>query len=315
MDSDPTFLLRIADLTIALTSEDPALAVPPEGAMRQFLVREADPDEAEPDLRLQARWGKLEAVSSGEHLFDSGGLWRLVAANGSLRFSFTSPALGPLPYKMASVDRGFTAGEVWLHQPYFDRSVRGPRATRASRAHPLGQTVNPLEYPLDELLLIHLLAAGRGVQVHACGVVAPNGQGYLFVGQSGAGKTTMARLWQKAQAGTVLSDDRIILRKSNGTVWMYGTPWHGEAAMACADRAPLAGIYLLRHGHGMSNALVPQRRSQAITRLLASSFAPLYSRDALAFTLGFLDQVVRAVPCHELSFTPDERVVALVRGS
>src|SRR5881396_262017 len=139
MDSDPTFLLRIADLTIALTSEDPALAVPPEGAMRQFLVREADPDEAEPDLRLQARWGKLEAVSSGEHLFDSGGLWRLVAANGSLRFSFTSPALGPLPYKMASVDRGFTAGEVCLHQPYFDRSVRGPRATRPSRAHPPGQ--------------------------------------------------------------------------------------------------------------------------------------------------------------------------------
>ena len=303
MDSDPTFLLRIADLTIALTSEDPALAVPPEGAMRQFLVREADPDEAEPDLRLQARWGKLEAVSSGEHLFDSGGLWRLVAANGSLRFSFTSPALGPLPYKMASVDRGFTAGEVWLHQPYF----------------PSALPANPLEYPLDELLLIHLLAAGRGVEVHACGVVAPNGQGYLFVGQSGAGKTTMARLWQKAQAGggaggiMILSDDRIILRKSNGTVWMHGTPWHGEAAMACAARAPLAGIYLLRHG--ASNALVPQRRSQAITRLLASSFTPLYSRDALDFTLGFLDQVVRAVPCHELSFTPDERVVALVRGS
>ena len=85
-------LLRVANLTIALTSEDPMLAVPPEGAMRQFLVEDGDPD-----LRLQARWGKLEAVSGGEPLFDSGGLWRLVAANGSLRFSFTSPALGPLP--------------------------------------------------------------------------------------------------------------------------------------------------------------------------------------------------------------------------
>src|SRR5436309_140602 len=291
-------LLRVANLTIALTSEDPMLAVPPEGAMRQFLVQNGDPD-----LRLQARWGKLDAVSGGEPLFDSGGLWRLVAANGSLRFSFTSPALGPLPYKVANVDKGFTAGEVCLHRPYF----------------PPGQAANPLEYPLDELLMIYLLAAGRGVEVHACGVVAPNGQGYLFVGQSGAGKTTMARLWQKPQAGggaggiMILSDDRIILRKGNGTVWMYGTPWHGEAAMACADRAPLAGIYLLRHG--ASNALVPQRRSQAITRLLASSFTPLYSRDALDFTLGFLDQVVRAVPCHELSFTPDERVVALVRGS
>src|SRR3989449_4561742 len=293
-------LLRIADLTIALTCEDPRLAVPPEGAMRRFLV-----EDGEPDLRLQARWGELEAVSGGDHLFDSGGLWRLVEANGSLRFSFTSSALGPIPYKMASVDRGFTAGEVWLHQPYF----------------PSALPVNPLEYPLDELLLIHLLAAGRGVEVHACGVVAPNGQGYLFVGQSGAGKTTMARLWQKAQAGggaggmRILSDDRLILRKINGNVWMYWTPWHGEAAMASPARAPLKGIYLLRHGHGMSNALIPLHRSQAITRLLASSFTPLYSRDALAFTLGFLDQVVRAVPCHELSFTPDERVVALVRGS
>src|SRR6058998_1308695 len=209
-------LLRVANLTIALTSEDPMLAVPPEGAMRQFLV-----DHGEPDLRLQARWGKLEAVSGGQSLFDSGGLWRLVAANGSLRFSFTSPALGPLPYKMASVDRGFTAGEVWLHQPYF----------------PSGLPVHPLEYPLDELLLIHLLAEGRGVEVHACGVVTPDGQGYLFVGQSGAGKTTMARLWQKAQAGTVLSDDRIILRKIDGTLWMYGTPWHGEAELSSPDRA------------------------------------------------------------------------------
>jgi hypothetical protein len=291
-------LLRIADLTIALTGEDPRLAVPPEGAMKQFLV-----DHGEPDLRLQARWGKLEAASGGEPLFDSGGLWRLVAANGSLRFSFTSSALGALPYKVASVDRGFTAGEVWLHQPYF----------------PSALPVNPLEYPLDELLLIHLLAAGRGVEVHACGVVAPNGQGYLFVGQSGAGKTTMARLWQKAKAGVgaggdrILSDDRIILRKIDGTFWMYGTPWHGEAELACAARAPLAGIYLLRHG--ASNALIPQQRSQAIARLLASSFPPLYSRDALDFTLGLFDEVVRAVPCHELSFTPDERAVALVRSS
>jgi hypothetical protein len=129
----------------------------------------------------------------------------------------------------------------------------------------------------------------------------------------------MARLWQKAKAGggvggvMILSDDRIILRKIDGTLWMYGTPWHGEAAMACAARAPLTGIYLLRHG--ASNALIPQRPSQTITRLLASSFAPLYSRDALDFTLTFFDEVARAVPCHELSFTPDERAVALVRSS
>src|SRR5437867_12824769 len=125
-------LLRVANLTIALTSEDPMLAVPPEGAMRQFLVEDGDPD-----LRLQARWGKLDAVSVGEPLFDSGGLWRLVAANGSLRAAFTSPALGPLPYEVANVHGEFTAGQVCLHRPHF-----AP-----------GQPANPLGHPLDQQLL------------------------------------------------------------------------------------------------------------------------------------------------------------------
>ena len=39
----------------------------------------------------------------------------------------------------------------------------------------------------------------------------------------------------------------------------------------------------------------------AIARLLALSFPSLYSRDTLSFTLGFFDQVARAVPCNAMS--------------
>jgi hypothetical protein len=290
-------LLRIADLTIALTCEDPALTPQIAGAMTQFLVREAEPDDADPDVRVRATWGNLSKLTAGKKLFDSRSLWQLYAANGSLRFQFTSPTLGPLPYKVATFDPAFTAGEVCLHRPYF----------------PPSRAANPLEYPLDELLMIHLLAAGRGVEVHACGVVDSGGQGYLFAGQSGAGKTTMARLCQKAQAVTVLSDDRIILRKIDGTVWMYGTPWHGDAELASAARAPLKTIYVLRHAP--SNKLVALRRSTAVAKLVACSFPPFYHSGGLDFTLGFFDQLVEAVPCYELWFTPDERVVAFVRNS
>ena len=111
----------------------------------------------------------------------------------------------------------------------------------------------------------------------------------------------------------ILSDDRIILRKIDGTVWMYGTPWHGEAALSSPARAPLKGVYLLRQGQ--SNTLVSLRPSDAAARLLACSFPPFYHSGGLDFTLGFLEQLVEAVPCHELWFTPDERVVTLVRGS
>ena len=285
-------LLRIADLTIALTSDDSTLTLPVEGANSQFLVR-----EDEPDVHVRARWENLGEISSGRKVFDSGGLWQLFAANGALRFHFTSPAWGPLPYKVAWFDKEFASGEVVVHRPYFPR----------------GHLVYPLEYPLDELLLIHLLAAGRGVEVHACGVVDASGQGYLFAGQSGAGKTTMARLWQKTEEVQVLSDDRIILRYQSGRFWMYGTPWHGEAGLSSPARAPLKGVYLLRHGP--SNRLVPLRRSSTAARLVACSFPPFYHSSGLDFTLGFLDQLVEAVPCYELSFTPDERVIALVRSS
>ncbi len=287
----PSVFIKIGDLTIALTSEDPALTLPNEGAMRRFLV-----SDATPDVRVRAAWGELGELS-GEKLFDSGGLWQLYAAKDSRRFHFTTPILGPIPYKMASFDPEFTTVDVRLHRPYF----------------PNGQTVYPLEYPLDELLILHLLAKGRGVEVHACGVVDPAGQGYLFAGQSGAGKTTIARLWQKAEGMTVLSDDRIILRNKEGRLWMYGTPWHGEGELSCSARAPLAGVYLLRHG--ATSELVPQRHSEAVARLVACSFPPFYSSSGMDFVLAFFDQVVNSVPCQELRFVPDQQTLALIRSS
>lgn len=303
-------LLRIADLTIALTSDDPTWALQIPRASRQFLVSQAE-NGVEPDVRVRAKWCDLSgdlsevsgAVSGGKKLFDSGGPWQLFKANGGFRFQFTSPVSGPLPYKLAWFDREFTHGEVCVHRTYI----------------PPGRVVYPLEYPLDELLLIHLLAAGRGVEVHACGVVDSSGQGYLFAGQSGAGKTTMARLWQKAKGAAgageliVLSDDRIVLRYQAGRFWMYGTPWHGEAELCSPARAPLKGVYLLCHGR--HNKLVPLRRSATAARLVACSFPLFYDPSGLDFTLGFFDRLVQAVPCYELSFAPDERVIALVRSS
>jgi hypothetical protein len=161
---------------------------------------------------------------------------------------------------------------------------------------------------LDELLLLNLLSQGRGAEIHGCGVVDAAGHGHLFAGQSGAGKSTMARLWQERKDARVLSDDRIVLRKANGKIWIYGTPWHGDAGSAAAARAPLSRIYFLRHEQ--ENELIPTREAEAVGRLLACSFPPFYSPKGLRFTLGFLEEVVKAVGCFELGFVPDERVIS-----
>jgi hypothetical protein len=282
--------VSIGDIRIAIISHEPDLMLQVGRATRRFLVNNDDAD-----VTVRAGWGDLRHPAAGYETFDSGGVWRLYQPNSHYLFRFTSPVFGTLPYKQACFSSDFTSGEIVLHRDYFDHR----------------QPVNALEYPLDELLMMNLLTLGRGVEVHACGVEDSDGRGYLFVGQSGAGKTTTARLWHKAGRIHLLSDDRIILRCLEGRIWMYGTPWHGEADFASSTRTPLTQIFFLDRGE--NNEAVPLRSPEAVARLMACSFVPFYNASALGHVLAFFEHVTDAVPCGELRFAPDERVLEFVR--
>ena len=286
-----TLTLRVGDVGVRIRSSDPDMKLRVHGAAESFLV-----SNGAADVEVTTAWGKLCQPAHTSLVFDSGGLWRLSRDLENHVFHLTSPMYGALPYKRAAFNADFTRGEVLLERSYFE-----PR-----------RPVDALEYPLDELLMMNLLAHGRGVEVHACGLEDTDGQGYLFVGHSGAGKTTTARLWQKAGGVQVLSDDRIILRSWAGKTWMYGTPWHGEAKLALPARTLLRQIFFLRHG--ASNEIVPLGCAEALARFLACSFVPFYSRSGLDFTLAFFHQLIDSLPCAELRFVPEERAIELARG-
>jgi len=286
-------VLQIADITCSIASADPSVELRIERATQSFLVPERDPD-----ITIEARWSDLSSIKyEGPKLFDSGALWQLHRVDGVFLFSFSSEVFGTIPYKVALLKKDFSTGEVLLHHPYFH----------------IDQLLHPLGYPLDELLFTNFLALGSGVEVHACGVTDSQGQGHLFVGQSTAGKTTMARLWENQPEVKVLSDDRIILRRMGSKIWMYGTPWHGEAMLASPSRVPLTAVYFL--GKGQKNELVAQKASDSISRLFTCSFPPFYNRDALDFTLAFLEAVVKNIPCYELKFKPDKSAVEFIKGA
>jgi hypothetical protein len=287
----PGFTLDIADLAIGVTSdEDLPIAI--EGSARKFV---AEAGAAPPAARIHARWGEPEAPGDGAVAFDSGkGLWRLHRTPRGATFVFTSPALGARPYQMAEFDAAYARGTVTLR-----REVFGERLP-----------VYPLHYPLDEVFMVHLLSRGLGVELHGSGVVTADGRGYLFVGQSGAGKTTLSRLWLQEPGVTVLSDERVILRQREGRVWMYGTPWHGDGHIATPGRVPLSRVFFLRHG--ARNALAPLARTEAAARLFTCGFTPFHDADGLTFSLGLLGDVAAAVPCDELAFVPDRSAVDFV---
>jgi hypothetical protein len=279
---------RIAGITFGLQAEG-ELRLTPERELSAFAVAPGPCD-----VNLQVAWADSLRVPASPLLFHSGGLWSLFAEPSGYRFSFLSPLLGMTPYKEAWLDSEFRSGRVLLSRRYFDTD----------------RPVYPLEYPLDELLMIHRLSRGDGVEVHAVGISDENGRGHLFLGHSGAGKSTTARLWIDRPGVRILSDDRIILRVQDGKVWMHGTPWHGDAGIASPDCAPLSGIYLL--AHGSSNEQFPLAAGRAAAELFTRCFVTHHSADGIQFTLDFLDRVAREVPCSIFQFVPDESAVEAI---
>jgi hypothetical protein len=235
-------------------------------------------------------------VPEGRALFDSGGVWRAFESGGDVVLRFHDANAGAFPYKEARLPADRGRGTVWLDP----------------RACPPGEAVDPLEYPLDELLFQRLLADRGGIELHAAGVVDPaSGRGYVFAGQSGDGKTTTARLWQETIGAAVLSDDRIVLtREADGGWRMHGTPWHGEAELALPASAPLAGVFLLARGE--RNRLAATSPARAVAALLARSFPAFHDARATARLISSLETLVGEVPCRLFPFVPGGDAVRFI---
>jgi hypothetical protein len=264
-----------------------------EGAIARFLAPVRDVA-----VRIGVRWGELNDALPGRLLFDSGAQWRLFDDGTAYTFVFRSVGQGTSPCRIARFTHDFARGDVVFHRPYFAADA----------------VLDPLEYPLDELLVTHLLGEGRGVELHACGIVDAGGRGHLFIGQSGAGKTTMARHWE-GQAGTVvLSDDRIIVRRHGDTLRMHGTPWHGEAALSVHASAPLARVYFIQHGDGDDAAPTFRRIAGTayVARLYSCVFCPFYRKAAVEFTVDALGDIAAQVPGYVLRYRPGMDVATAI---
>jgi hypothetical protein len=255
-------------------------------------------EASQSDIEVSVDWAANLQKCAGKPHFDSGAVWTLFSNNDDeeLIFDFTSPALGPRPYKRMYADQSFRNVRIVLN-----RDLLHPHCV-----------ILPLEYPADELLITNYLASGLGVEVHGCGLVDPETGGHLFLGHSGAGKSTTTKLWQTLRNPQILSDDRIILRLHNGELWMYGTPWHGEAAFAMPGKARLNRIFILEHG--AANEFTPLSRSRAVGEMFARCFPPFHSAVALARTVSFLDRILDAVPCYQFQFVPNAGAVDAVVG-
>lgn len=226
-------------------------------------------------------------------VFDSQSTWSLERSASYLRV--VARGADGSPEQILALDAGLRCGTLYCNHA---EAGGGPRPFVIIR-HPLG-----------ELLYVNILAQRKaGALLHACAVDA-GGRGLAFVGKSGAGKSTTARLWQQRGDATVLCDDRIIVRQMEGAFRAYGTPWHGDVPAVSPASAPLERLLFIRHG--AENCLTPLRPAEAVSRLMGCVFTTWWDPEGLAFTLSFLEELARAVPCYEFAFRPEPEALDAV---
>ena len=286
---------RVGGISLTLGSSSPEqLSLGPD--LEPFRIEHCDPD-----ICVSADWSERLHRFPDEKIFDSGAVWTLSRDHSDFVFDFVSPAVGMHPYKgMRPYKRLRT-----------DQFFRRAELTLNREALKNYGVICPLEYPADELPVTNFLAAASlGVEVHGCGLVDSHAGGQLFLGHSGAGKSTTTRIWETFGNAQILSDDRIVLRLDDGELWMYGTPWHGEAAFASPGKSKIDRIFILQQGQRNKMRGLP--RAHAAGEVFARCFPPFHSVAGLEGTLDFIQRALDVVPCYEFQFIPDQSAVKTV---
>ncbi len=248
------------------------------------------------DIRITLTKDPMPDTRGAKKVFDSGESWSLFSS-GEEYFLFFKPPIFDKPYLIARMNQDISKAVIYCSRHLISEKEGSP------------VFINPFHYPLDQILFMHYLASRAGILVHAAGIEI-NGKGYIFAGRSGAGKTTISRQFVSRSFGTMLSDDRVIIRKIDDTFKVFGTPWPGEGGFAVNRGVPLGGIFFIAHRNtNMIEEIIPLT---TIEKLLPVASIPWYDHEPMSNILSFCDDLIAHVPSYILHFSLDTGVVDML---
>jgi hypothetical protein len=172
------------------------------------------------------------------------------------------------------------------------------------------ELIHPAEYLLTLIVSAYLNINRIGFLLHSS-MVQYKGRGYLFPGNSGDGKTTLSRLWIHDNNSEVISDERVIVRRKNGILHAYGTPWFGTASIHKNRGIPVDKMFVIKHGE--RNTIRRLSPVEAVNMLLIRSFPSFWHKEGMKFLLEFVEGVVSELECYEYDFVPDRTAIDFIQ--
>lgn len=158
----------------------------------------------------------------------------------------------------------------------------------------------------NSLMIMYALASAKeNVVLFHSAVVTYKDHGYMFLGKSGTGKSTHARLWLKYISGTeLLNDDNPVVCLRQDGAWVYGSPWSGKTPCYINKGVRLGAIV------DLSQAPFNKIRSiagiEAYLALLPSISGMRWNKEIADGLHRTENEIVKNVDMFHLDCLPDE---------
>lgn len=147
-----------------------------------------------------------------------------------------------------------------------------------------------------------------GLPLHAS-LVEKDGFGVIFLGPSGMGKSTQAKLWEQYLGADFLIGDRPGLRKIGGKWYGFGMPWDGKDAIHRQVSVPVRVLIWLEQAK--ENRITPMNPVQAMSVMLKQAMMPVWDDAAMDGATTLMGELAREVPMYHLRCLPDEAAARL----
>lgn len=155
------------------------------------------------------------------------------------------------------------------------------------------------------MLLYAFRTAGMStLEMHAS-VTVKDGKGFLFLGQSGTGKSTHSSLWLKNIPGThLLNDDNPVVRVVDGKARVYGSPWSGKTPCYRNEDYPIGAF--VRINRAPYNAIHRQNVKESFASISSSSSGLRAIRSIGDGLFTTISSLIQSIPCYVLDCLPDD---------
>ena len=187
---------------------------------------------------------------------------------------------------------------------------------------PQGTAAALLKFAVNNALMVlyAIASAPYNTALFHAAVVNYEGKGYMFLGKSGTGKSTHARLWLKHIDGSeLMNDDNPVVRffdDGNGgapRAVVYGSPWSGKTPCYRNVQAPVGGIVLL--SQAPFNKIVRLKGVQAYAALVTSISGKRWDKSVADGLHATENALAKNVPVWHLECLPDEAAAKLCNDS